>query len=341
MIRLIHPYALLLLIFALLLVIVSRRRQRPVVIGYSATRELQALPPTALTALHRALPLLRALALIFAIVALARPQWGLEATSIQREGIAIDMVVDVSRSMAAQDLQLHGQRQNRLDVVKAAFRGFVQGQAPQAAGRQGDMIGMVTFARYADSVSPLTLEHDMLLALLDQVEIVTLPEDNGTSIGEAIALGVERLRDSAAKSRVMILLTDGSNNAGLTEPMEAARIAHAFGIRIYTIGAGSHGAAPIALQTADGRTLRQHMRVSIDEEALGAIAALTGGKYFRATHSEALQGIYAEIDRLEKSTTVAKHYQQYIDAFPYLIGAALACLVLEVVLVNTRLRTLP
>lgn len=309
--RLVHPYALLLLVFVPLLYHFSQRWQRPMVIGYSAIQELKTLPPTTLTVLHRLLPLLRVLVLVLCIIALARPQWGLEAIRLRREGIAIDMVIDISRSMATQDLQLNGQRHNRLEVVKQAFRGFVQGRQAQLAGREGDrrregdMIGMVTFARYADSISPLTLEHDLLLALLDRVEIINMPEDNGTSIGEAIALGVERLRESRAKSRVMILLTDGSNNAGLTEPMEAARIAHAFGIKIYTIGTGSHGVAQIALQTSDGRTIRQQMQVSIDENTLGAIAALTGGKYFRATDQQALQAIYAEIDRLEKSTTVA------------------------------------
>lgn len=340
-IRLVYPYALLLLVFVPLLFVLSQRRQRPMVIGYSAIQELRTLPPTALTRLHRLLPVLRLLVLILGIIALSRPQWGLEAVRLRREGIAIDMVIDISRSMAAQDLQLNGQRHNRLEVVKKAFRGFVQGHPDQEIGREGDMIGMVTFARYADSISPLTLEHDLLLALLDRVEIVTLPEDNGTSIGEAIALGVERLRASSAKSRVMILLTDGSNNAGVTEPMEAARIAHALGIKIYTIGTGSHGMAQIALQTRDGRIIRQQMRVSIDEGTLGAIAALTGGKYFRATDQQALQAIYAEIDRLEKSTTVAEHYQQYIDCFPYVLLLALGFLLLEVVLVNTRLRTIP
>ncbi len=341
MIRLVHPYALLLLAFVPLLLILRQRWQRPTVIGYPAIQDLKALPPTTATVLYRLLPVLRTLVLVLCITALARPQWGLEAIRLRREGIAIDMVIDISRSMAAQDLQLNGQRRNRLDVVKAAFRGFVQGGQPQTDGREGDMIGMVTFARYADSISPLTLEHDLLLALLDRVEIVNTPEDNGTSIGEAIALGVERLRASRAKSRVMILLTDGSNNAGITEPMEAARIAHAFGIKIYTIGTGSHGVAQIALRTSDGRTIRQQMRVSIDESTLSAIAALTGGKYFRATDQQALQAIYAEIDRLEKSTTVAEHYQQYIDCFPYVLWLALGFLLIEVVLVNTRLRTIP
>jgi Ca-activated chloride channel family protein len=228
-----------------------------------------------------------------------------------------------------------------LEVVKEAFRLFILGEGESAGGREGDLIGMVTFARYADGVSPLTLDHDMLLSLLDQVEIVTQPEDNGTSIGEAMALAVERLRENAATSKVMILLTDGSNNAGLTEPLEAAQIAKALGIKIYTIGTGSRGTAPVPMRTHDGRQVVQRMQVSIDEGTLRQIARLTGGKYFRATDSEALKEIYAEIDRLEKTTTVAQHYQQYVDFFPIFLLAGLGLVLLETVLVNTRLRTVP
>ena len=226
-------------------------------------------------------------------------------------------------------------------MVKEAFRLFIVGEGDRAGGREGDLIGMVTFARYADGVSPLTLDHDMLLSLLEQVEIVTQPEDNGTSIGEAMALGVERLRENSATSKVMILLTDGSNNAGLTEPLEAAQIAKALGIKIYTIGTGSQGTAGVPMRTHDGRRIVQRMQVLIDERTLRQIATLTGGQYFRATDSEALKEIYAEIDRLEKTTTVAQHYQQYVDFFQFFLLAGLALVLFETVLVNTRLRTVP
>lgn len=200
---------------------------------------------------------------------------------------------------------------------------------------------MVTFARYADSISSLTLDHELLLSLLDQIQIITLPEDNGTAIGEAIALGVERLRKRQGTSRVMILLTDGSNNAGVTEPLQAAQIAKAFGIKIYTVGAGSHGIATVAIRLHSGEVMRQEMPVYIDEHTLKAIAALTGGRYFRATDEAALHAIYAEIDQLEKTTTVARHYRRYIDIFPFFLLLALGLLLVEVVLINTRLRTLP
>jgi Ca-activated chloride channel family protein len=338
--RLADPYALLLLLLVPLLFLLRRRQQRLAAISYSAIQELKSLSPSVVTRLYQALPLLRALVLILCIVALARPQEGLKATRVYSEGIAIVMVVDISSSMAALDLQLNGQQRNRLDVVKQTFRNFARG-GENLNGRDGDLIGMVTFARYADSISPLTLDHDTLLRLLEQVELVTLPEEDGTAIGEAIALGVARLRDSTAKSRVMILLTDGANNAGETEPVQAARIAKALGIKIYTIGAGTRGIAPVPVRTRDGHTVLRRMQVFVDERTLKEIAEITGGQYFRATDSEALQAIYAEIDRLETTTNVAEQYQQYAERFALFVLPGLALLLLEIVLVTTRFRTLP
>jgi Ca-activated chloride channel family protein len=337
--RLANPYALLLILAVPLLLFLSRR-QRPAAIAYSAIQEFEAMPLSMMTRLRRALPLLRTLGLILCIVALSRPQQGLKAARVYSEGIAIVMVVDISSSMAALDLQLDGQQRNRLEVVKHTFRNFVQGERT-LAGREGDLIGMVTFARYADSISPLTLDHDTLLSLLDQVGIVSLREEDGTAIGEAIALGVERLRDSTAKSRVMILLTDGANNAGETEPVQAAQIAKALGIKIYTIGTGSRGVAPVPVRTRDGRMVLQRMQVFIDEKTLKEIATITDGEYFRATDSAALQAIYGEIDRLEKTTNVAEQYQEYAERFPLVLLPGLAFLLLEIVLINTRFRTIP
>jgi Ca-activated chloride channel homolog len=332
MLRLANPYALLLLPLLPLLLMFSQRWRRPAVISYPAIQELAALPPSLMARLRRGMPGLRALVLILGILALGRPQGTLEAIKVYSQGIAIDMVIDVSRSMEAVEWQPDGRRLSRLEVVKEAFRAFVQGGSG-LPGRDSDLIGMVTFARYADSVCPLTLDHDLLLTLLSQVDIPTLPDENGTAIGEAIALGVERLRQSTAVSRVLILLTDGSNNAGETEPLRAAQIAKALGVKIYTIGAATGG--------GDRQTAFQNTSVSIDEQALIEIAKVTGGRYFRATDSAALQAIYAEIDRLEKTTTVADHYQQYVERFPLFLFAALGLLLLEIVLVNTRLRTVP
>lgn len=308
------PLALLGLLLVPLVLFLSRRRQRPAAIDYSALHDLTALPRSAMTRLREALPLLRALVLVLCVAALARPQQGLEATRIYSDGIAIVMVVDISSSMATPDAVLDGEAGNRLTLVKRTFRDFVR-------GREGDLIGMVTFARYADSVCPLTLDYDPLLSLLDQVDIVPQAEEDGTAIGEAIALGVERLRGSEAASRVMILLTDGTNNAGATPPRLAAQIAKALAVKIYAIGTGNEYA--------------------IDELALLEIAARTGGQYFHATDDEALHRIYAAIDRLETTATVSEHYRQYAERFAWFLLPALGLLLLEMVLVNTRLLSIP
>jgi Ca-activated chloride channel family protein len=250
------------------------------------------------------------------------------------------MVVDISGSMAALDLQLDGRQSSRLEVVKQTFHSFVKG-GKHRAGRDGDLIGMVTFARYPDSLCPLTLDHDTLLALLEHIDIVSVPEEDGTAIGEAIALGVERLKDSTAKSRIMIVLTDGVNNAGETEPLQAARIARALGIKIYTIGAGTRGVAMIPTRAPNGQMVLQRMSVHIDEQMLTEVATSTGGQYFRATDGATLQAVYAEIDQLEKTTNVTEHYQQYAELFGLLLLPGLGCLVLEMLLVNTRFRTMP
>ena len=163
------------------------------------------------------------------------------------------MVVDISSSMNALDFVLDNKQSNRLDVVKATIRSFLVGDESELTGRNGDLVSLVSFARYADSLSPLTLDHNAVVALLAQLEIAALPAEDGTSIGEAIVLGVERLMNSAETSRVMILMTDGYSNSGDTEPMEAARIAKALGIKIYTIGTGTEGAAIIPVRYRDGQ----------------------------------------------------------------------------------------
>jgi Ca-activated chloride channel family protein len=339
--RLADPQALLLLLLVPPLLWWVGRRQAPAGIAYPALGALVRLPPSWPARLRAALPWLRALVLILIIVALARPQWGVEATKIQREGIAIAMVVDVSSSMGALDLQLEDRQANRLDVVKETFRGFVTGDDGALAGRDGDIIGMITFARYADALSPLTLDHDALLGLLDQVEMVALPDEDGTAIGDGMVLGIERLREAAGVSKVMILLTDGSHNAGDVEPMQAAQIAAALGIKIYTIGAGTRGIALMPTRDRDGTINYAPAQVYIDEFTLERIADVTGGQYFRATDAAALRSIYGEIDRLEKARHVAESYQTYIDAFPAVVASGLGLLLLEVLLVNTRLRTAP
>jgi Ca-activated chloride channel homolog len=274
------------------------------------------------------------------VVAIARPQWGVEAVQVQREGIAIAMVIDISSSMSAVDLTIGDEPSDRLEAVKTVFRDFVAGTGG-IAGREGDAIGMVTFARFADVITPPTHDHEALLALLDQVEIVALPSEDGTAIGDGIVRGIEMLRSAGSAARVLILLTDGSNNAGEIEPLAAAQIASAMGIRIYAVGAGTRGTAMVPVPAAGGGITYLPTQVSIDEETLTQIAALTGGSYFRATDADTLRGVYAEIDRLEKTQTVALTYQRYVEVFPLALAFALALLVVEIGLVSTRLRTVP
>jgi Ca-activated chloride channel family protein len=237
--RLASPYALILLFFVPVLLYLCQQQWYSVAVRYSAIADLVALSPSLATlALGAPLPADPGTGAVHP-GSVPSTAWhrGYEDPS---EGIAILMAVDISGSMAALDLQVDGHQSSRLDAVKQTFRGFVGG-GKNLSGRDGDLIGMVTFARYPDSLCPLTLDHDTLLSLLDQVDIVSVPEEDGTAIGEAMALGVERLKDSTAKSRIMIVLTDGVNNAGETEPLQAAQIAKALGIKIYTIGAGTRG----------------------------------------------------------------------------------------------------
>jgi Ca-activated chloride channel family protein len=339
--RLADPEALLLLLLVPPLLWWIRGGTAPVGVAYPTLGDLAGLRSSWPARLRGALPWLRALVLTLAIVALARPQWGVEATKVLREGIAIDMMVDVSSSMAALDLRIDDRQVNRLDVAKETFRDFVTGDGGALSGRDGDVIGMVTFARYADALSPLTLDHTALLGLLDRVELVQLPEEDGTAIGDGMVLAIERLREAPGASKVMILLTDGSHNAGDAEPTAAAQIARALGIKIYTIGAGTRGIALMPSRNLDGSIDYLPGQVFIDEFTLERIAAMTGGRYFRATDAAALRAIYGEIDRLEKARHVAESYQKFVDAFAPLVTLGLGLLLLEVVLVNTRLRTVP
>lgn len=334
------PWFLLLLLGMPLLWLYRARRGRRSTVGYSGVAAFASLPRSWTVRLHRVLPVLRYLAVIGAVVALARPQWGVEATEITTEGIAISMVVDISSSMGALDLQLDDVQSNRLEVVKRTFKDFVAGDDGDLPGRQDDLIAISTFARYADTLSPLTLDHDALLEMVDEIVIVPLPEDDGTAIGDAIAIGVDSLRRADAASRVMILLTDGSNNAGEADPVDGARIAKAMGIKIYTIGAGSQGNALIPIREGSGTRLAS-TQVFIDEFTLGRVAEVTGGQYFRATDETALREIYAEIDRLEKSTNVAAHFQKYIEGFPLVLALVLGALLVDMGLTQTRLRSVP
>lgn len=337
------PLALILLLAVPLLLLLKRGQRRRGTIGYPATGVLAALPRSPRMRLAAALPWARALALVLAVVAVADPRWGLESTRAYRQGVAIVVVVDISSSMLAEDLQVTSEPANRLDVVKATLHGFVGGRGPDGEGRDGDALGLVTFARYADMVSPLTLDHDAFLATLESIEIVSVPQEDGTAIGDAMVMATDLLREAEAESKVMVMLTDGNNNAGAVEPMDAAWVAKTFDITVHSIGAGGRDPVPTTTTIAvgDGTRTMATRGGFLDQLLLKEIATVTGGQFFRATDGTALAEIYSQIDALEKSDLVVEQFQRSIQIFPAFLGLALLLLLIEATLGNTVLRTTP
>jgi Ca-activated chloride channel family protein len=275
---------------------------------------------------------MRALAFGLLVISLARPQVGKSATRVNSEGIDIMLAVDVSGSMLAEDFEIGGKRVNRLEAVKSVVAGFLE-------KRPGDRVGLVLFAGRPYSQCPLTLDHGWLLQNLNRAEIGMI--EDGTAIGSALATAVKRLEASDAKTRIVILLTDGQSNAGKIPPATAADAAKALGYRVYTIGAGTRGLAPFPQTDPFGNRVYVPTPVDIDEETLRAIAQTTGGRYYRATDLESLQGIYAEINDLEKSPYEGLQYLDYTELYPWLALPAFLLLLAESVLVQSWLRVLP
>lgn len=276
--------------------------------------------------------LLRALALALLIVALARPQQGLGTAEVETSGIDIVLGIDVSGSMRALDFELDGERADRLQVVKSVVRRFVE-------ARKEDRLGIVGFAGRPYLVSPLTLDHDWLTQNLERVRIGLI--EDGTAVGSAIAASVNRLREQSAKSKVVILLTDGVNNAGKVAPLTAAEAARALGIKVYTIAAGTQGEAPMPVVDRFGNERVVMAPVEVDEDTLRKVAETTGGAFFRATDTETLERIYAQIDQLERTTETVKRYEQYRELFAWPLLLGLLVLAAELLLAETRLRSLP
>ena len=264
-----------------------------------------------------------ALSLLALVLALAGPRIGERTSRVHREGIAIMMVIDTSGSMAALDLVTPDRERTRLEAVQDVFEQFVLGGGG-LAGRPDDSIGVVSFARYADTAAPLTLDHENLVAVARNLEITRMRQEDGTAIGDALGLAVERLRESPAASRIAVLLTDGVNNAGVETPAAAAELAHSQGVKVYTIGAGSTGIAPVR----DPRGILRSVPVQIDEATLRHIADRTGGLYFRADNADALVDVYAEIDRLERTRITENRMRQYEELFPLPLLAGLLLMVL-------------
>lgn len=297
--------------------------------------------------------LLRAAALAMLVTALARPREVIGSSRIDTDAIAIMVVVDRSGSMR-EPMMFEGRAESRLDVVKRVLEQFIKGdEARGMRGREGDLIGLIAFARYADTVCPLVHAHDALLRLTQAIDVARIPSENMTAIGDAIALGAAKLRqaeDDLARraghgdqrrieSKVMILLTDGENNAGEKSPAEAAKLAAEWGVKIHVIGIGA-GENVMVMQTPFGER-RIPVGGGFNDAALREAADLTGGRYWSADDAEALRNIYAEIDKMERTVVRTETFTRYHERFmPFALAAALA-LALELLASSTILRRLP
>ena len=301
------PFFFLLIPLAAGIIFYSLRRVRPSGIRFSSEKFLTIGRPTFKALCSRYVWVLRLLVFVFFALALARFRLPVEESKIQTEGIDIILALDTSTSMLAEDFTLHGKRANRLDVVKDVVESFIR-------GRKNDRIGIVAFAARAYTASPLTLDYGWLLENLKRVKIGMI--EDGTAIGSGLSVALKRLENTKAKSKIVILLTDGINNAGKISPSLAAEAAKALKVKVYTIGAGTKGMAPYPMKDFFGNTVYQPVKVEIDEDALINIATKTGGKYFRATDTRSLKEIYAEIDRMEKSLIEEKGYMEYRELFP-------------------------
>jgi Ca-activated chloride channel family protein len=332
MIQFLYPSVLWLLALLPLLALLRGRRGSVAAVRYSSADIVRQVARETRSRTGRWAAPLSLLALGLIIVALARPQLGRSTSTVEASGVDMILALDCSGSMEALDFKVNGQPIDRLKVVKAVVEKFID-------ARPNDRIGLVGFAGAPYLVSPLTLDHDWLDQNLDRVQVGTV--EDGTAIGAALATSVNRLRDQPGKSKIVVLLTDGQNNSGKIMPETAAQAAKALGVKVYTIGAGARGEAPMPVTDAFGNRRLAMATVDVDEETLQKIADETGGKFFRATDTESLAAIYGEIDRMEKTTHQLKKFEHRSELAAWAIVPALALLGTGVGLTHTRFRRLP
>ncbi len=332
MIQFLQPEWLWLLALLPLVLLWRGRKGSVAAVEYSNIGVAQTVARSTRSRAGRWVWLLPVLAAAFLVVGMARPQLAHGRTQVTASGIDIMLGLDVSGSMQALDFKMGGKRVNRIEVVKSVVSKFID-------ERPDDRIGIVSFAGAPYLISPLTLDHDWLQQNLDRVSVGGA--DDGTAIGSAIAASVNRLRASPAKSKIVILLTDGMNNAGKLSPMAAAEAAKALGVKIYTIAVGVRGEAPVPVKDEFGNTHLVMAKVDVDEKSLQAVSALTGGAFYRATDTDSLKSIYDHINRLEKTTQVAQHFEHYQELYTWALFPAIALLGLGFGLENTRFRRLP
>jgi Ca-activated chloride channel homolog len=361
--QLYSPLVLLLFFILPVLAFLYLRKKRTAGVKFPSLVDMKNCRISARIRLRPLLLIARLVCIGLLIVALARPRKGTVLSEISTEGVAIEVVADRSGSMQT-EMDYYGQNLNRLEVVKKVLSDFIEGNKKNLVGRSNDLVGLVIFARYADTICPLVLSHNILLEFLKKTEIVGLRSEDGTAIGDAIALAAARLKkaeeeikqrnaqliqagdkklDEQAgfkiKSKVIILLTDGMNNAGEHNPLQAAELAKEWGIKIYTIGIGSDQAYA-TIQTPLG-AYKMPTGQSLDEGLLNAIAETTGGFYGRADNAKTLHSIVEKIDKLEKSEVKSIQYTQYAELFGPWTLAALLVLVLEMLASCTVFRKIP
>lgn len=333
MIRFLQPEWLWLLALLPMVMLLRGRRGPVAAIEFSDVGLAREVARSARTRVGGWLWLFPVLAGALMIVGLARPQRAHSRTEVTANGIDIVLGLDVSGSMQALDFLVDNRRVNRIEVVKSVVSRFIE-------ERPSDRIGLIAFAAAPYLVSPLTLDHDWLQQNLERVS-TAVGADDGTAIGSAIAASVNRLRTTSAKSKVVILLTDGMNNTGKISPIAAAEAAKAMGVKIYTIGVGVRGMAPIPVRDEAGHTHLIMDKVDVDEKTLETVADATGGKFYRATDTDSLQKIYEQINRLEKTARTVQKFEHFDELYSWALIPAAAIFGFGMLLQHTRFRRLP
>ena len=328
-----HPYLLLLLLLLPLLAWLKGKRGQPPAFVYSSVQLVRGILNITQTRSGGLLAALRWFILALLIVALAQPRFTKSETKISASGIDIVVALDMSGSMASEDFEVGRERLNRLAMAKEVLKKFIE-------KRPSDRIGLVAFATQAYIAAPLTLDHDFLLQNLARLDLNTI-DGSQTAIGSALSASINRLRELKSKSKIVILMTDGQNNAGKVAPLTVAEAAQTLKVKVYTIGVGMKGMAPMPVYWNGRRVGTRPEPVDIDEDTLQKIANMTNGKYYRADNAQKFQAIYAEIDKLEKTEAEVKKFAHHDELFAWVISPGLALLLVEILLRHTIFRRLP
>jgi len=330
-----YPYLLLLLLLLPVMAWLKGKRGKPPAFVYSSVQLVRGILNVTQARSGGFLSALRWLILALFIIALAQPRLTRSETKISDSGVDNVVALDMSGSMISEDFEVQGKRVNRFNMARDVLKQFID-------KRPNDRIGLVVFASDAYIAAPLTLDHDFLVQNLDRLKIGDI-EQNRTAVGSALSSAINRLREVKSKSKLVILMTDGQNNAGKIQPLTAAEAAQTLGVKVYTIGVGMRGKAPMPVGRSPltGETMYQLVPVDIDEETLKKIAEQTSGRYYRADNSERFQAIYGEIDKLERTEAQINKFARHRELFGWFSSSALGLLLLEILLRHTMFRRLP